>query len=200
MPSQNSRNSLSLYLKLLAPYLSVIVFWLIFHNAWLALLGYHLQTIFWLKETPFSKPWPDNKIDMAISLAMLAAGPFIYFILPLISKIDLSTWLSNYQLNGWLWLLIIPYFGLLHPFLEQAHWGPLREKTPASHFFFAGYHAIVLYSLLPVFWLLASFVVLTVASFIWQRIAKNSKRYSAPVLSHILADFGLVIAAWLLLR
>lgn len=200
MSGQNNRNKLHLFLKLLAPYLSVVVFWLILHNAWLALLGYHLQIIFWLRKTPFAKPWPNIKTDLALSLAMLSAGPFVYFVLPLISKIDLSTWLSYYQLNGRLWLLMIPYFGLIHPFLEQAHWGPLREQTAASHFFFAGYHAIVLYSLLPIFWLLAGFVVLAAASFIWQRIAKNSNSYSAPVLSHILADFGLVIAAWLLLR
>ena len=200
MLSQNNKNNTSLFLKLLAPYLSVIVFWLIFHNAWLALLAYHLQIIFWLKENPFSKPWPNNKIDLAMSLAMIVAGPFIYFVLPLISKVDLSSWLSYYYLNGWLWLLMIPYFGLLHPFLEQAHWGPLREETRASHFFFAGYHAIVLYSLLTVPWLLAGFMVLTAVSFIWKQIANNSKSYSAPVLSHILADFGVVIAAALLLR
>ena len=111
------------------------------------MLGYHLQIIFWLQKTPFTKPWPNIKNDLALSLAMLSAGPFVYFVLPLISKIDLSIWLSYYQLNGWLWLLMIPYFGLIHPFLEQAHWGPLREQTAASHFFFAGYHAMVLYSL-----------------------------------------------------
>jgi len=185
-------------LKLLAPYFSVIIFWLVFHNAYLALLGYHLQIVFWSKKSPFGKFWPNNKRDWFLSLAMLAAGPFIYFVLPLIAKTELSTWLSAYKLNGWLWLAMIPYFGLVHPFLEQAHWGPLREKTQLSHFFFAAYHTIVLYSLLPLFWLLAGFVVLTVASLIWQQIAENSNSYTAPVLSHILADFGVVIAAWLL--
>ena len=186
-------------LKLLAPYFSVIIFWIFLHSAWLALLGYHLQIIFWSKKSPFANPWPKQKRDIAISIAMVAAGPFIYFVLPLIAKVDLSAWLAQYKLTDWLWLAMIPYFGLVHPFLEQAHWGPLREKTQAAHFFFAGYHAIVLYSLLPIFWLFASFIVLAVASFVWQQIAKNSKSYSAPVASHILADFGVVVAAWLLL-
>lgn len=189
-----------LVLKLLTPYFSVIVFWVFLHNAWLALLGYHLQILFWSKKSPFDKPWPNQKFYIAISLAMSVAGLFIYFVLPLISKLDLSAWLLQYQLTGWSWLLIIPYFGLIHPFLEQAHWGPLRDKTLTAHLFFAGYHAIVLYSLLPIFWLLASFIVLAIASFIWQQIAKHSNSYFAPVLSHILADFGVVIAAWLLLQ
>ncbi len=194
------KTRINLYLKLLAPYFAVIIFWLFLQNAWLALLGYHLQIILWSKKLPFKNPWPSKKTDILISLAMAVAGPFIYFVLPLISQIDLSAWLLQYKLSGWLWLAMIPYFGLVHPFLEQAHWGPLREKTPAAGIFFAGYHVIVLYSLLTMFWLLASFIVLAAASLIWQQIAKNSKSYSAPVLSHILADFSVVIAAWLLLQ
>jgi len=193
------QEKISLILRLLAPYFSVIIFWVFLHNAWLALLGYHLQIMFWLKKSPFRNPLPANNRDLTISLAMVAAGPFIYFALPFITSVSLSEWMAEYHLTGWLWLLIIPYFGLIHPFLEQAHWGPLREKTLTAHFFFAGYHTIVLYSLLPTFWLAAGFIVLATTSFIWQQIAKNSNSYSAPVLSHILADFGVMIAVWLLL-
>ena len=59
-----------------------------------------------------------------------------------------------------------PYFGLVHPVLERVHWSPLRERTPFAHPIFAGYHLLVLSSLLSVSWLLISFALLTTASFL----------------------------------
>ncbi len=59
---------------------------------------------------------------------------------------------------------MVAYFGLVHPLLEQAHWTPLREATPIAHVAFAGYHMLVLASLLTVPWLAVCFVILTAAS------------------------------------
>ena len=39
--------------------------------------------------------------------------------------------------------------------------------------------------------------VLTTASFMWQHMAKRSNSLAAPVVSHILADLGIITAAWL---
>jgi hypothetical protein len=93
--------------------------------------------------------------------------------------------------------LMIPYFGLVHPILEQIHWKPLREKTITSHFAFAGYHVLVLYSLLAIPWVASCFIVLTITSFMWYKVALQYKTLSIPIFSHILADLGIVIVAWM---
>ena len=93
---------------------------------------------------------------------------------------------------------MIPYFGVIHPYIEQVHWAELREKTFLAHFMFAGYHMLVLYSLLTLPWLILCFVTLAAASYIWQYMTKQAGSLALPVLSHILADLGVVIAAWII--
>lgn len=55
---------------------------------------------------------------------------------------------------------------------------------------------IVLSSLLTLPWLLLCFGVLVGASFAWERMARASGSITVPIVSHILADLGVVIAAW----
>jgi hypothetical protein len=57
--------NMKLTAKLLAPYFAVGVFWCVFSNAWLAMLAYHAQILFWSRthlKTPFGcdrlqSPW-----------------------------------------------------------------------------------------------------------------------------------------------
>jgi hypothetical protein len=96
---------------------------------------------------------------------------------------------------------MIPYFGIVHPFLEQAHWGRLRESRfgSFSHGAFAAYHGIVVGSLLPPVWVLASILILIGASCTWTYMARQARGgLLVPTLSHIFADLGMVAAAALL--
>ena len=92
---------------------------------------------------------------------------------------------------------MIPYYGIIHPILEQIHWAPLREKTPLAHLAFAGYHVLVVYSLLTPPWLVLCFGVLAAASFVWQRMTTRTTSLAGPIVSHVLADLGVVVVAWL---
>jgi len=92
---------------------------------------------------------------------------------------------------------MIPYFGLVHPFFEQLHWGPLRDRTPLAHPLFAGYHVLVLSSILTAFWLVVCLACLVAASVLWQFMAARAKSLAIPVLSHILADLSVIVAVWL---
>ena len=83
---------------------------------------------------------------------------------------------------------MIPYFGLVHPLLEQMHWRPLRESTAWSHPIFAGYHMLVLSSLLSWPWLLLCFVVLLTGSLFWRQVVRATSSLTVPVLSHVIAD------------
>ena len=184
-------------LKLLAPYLAVGVFWCAFSNAWLAILSYHAQILFWSRRTPLNLRWPIRNWAILLALSTAAAGPLVYFLLPYITQVELGSWLEKYHLSGLSFIVMIPYFGLLHPLLEQIHWARIREDTPVSNPMFAGYHILVLYSLLTTPWLLVCFVILTSASFIWQQVARRANSLAVPIVSHILADLGIIVAAWL---
>jgi len=187
-----------LMLKLLAPYFAVGIFWCLFSDAWLAILAYHLQIIFWSR-SKLSENWkqPRGRLFF-LALPSAAAGPLLYFLLPHITVVDLSVWLGEFHLSRLSLMLMIPYFGLVHPCLEQMHWAGLRDKTVCAHFLFAGYHMLVLYSLLSLPWLLLCFAVLVLASYIWQQMARQTGSLALPILSHILADLSAVVAVWFL--
>jgi hypothetical protein len=189
--------NIKLYLKILAPYLAVVIFWCIFKNAWLTIIVYHAQIVFWSKKSLFRLRMPDRTSIIFAALPVVITGPLLYFILPFIIHTELAVWLTNYHFSRVSFIMMIPYFGLLHPFLEQIHWAPLRERTPATHPMFAGYHILVLYSLLTVPWLVVCFVILTTASLMWQKIMKKSNSLVVPVLSHVIADLGIIVAALL---
>ena len=183
-------------LRALAPIIAVMIFWCVWPNAWLAILSYHVQIVLWNWSGLRKMSLPLGVKWVLLALPMVLAGPLLYVMLPLITRIDLSVWLNTYHLSGLSLVLMIPYFGLVHPVLEQIHWHPLRETSTWFHFVFAGYHMIVLASLLSLPWLILCFCVLTGASFAWKWMHDKSHSLLIPTASHILADLGVVVAAW----
>jgi len=173
------------------------VFWCGLSNAWLAILAYHAQIIFWSRPSLSNWHRPRYSHTMLLALPCVLAGPMLYFLLPYITHQPLSIWLQNHHLSRISLLILIPYFGLLHPVLEQLHWTQLRQHTPISHAMFAGYHMVVLYTLLKAPWLILCFGVLLMASWTWQQMARKNHSLAGPMLSHILADLGIIVAAWL---
>jgi membrane protease YdiL (CAAX protease family) len=184
------------YLRALAPYIAVVTFWCAWRSAWLAILAYHAQILLWNWAALRKLRLPKARKDVFLALPTVLAGPVLFVLLPLVAKTDLSGWLDTYHLSGPALLLMIPYFGLIHPVLEQIHWGPLRETAVWSHPVFAGYHMIVLSSLLALPWLIICFGVLVGASFVWRLIYHKTRGLTVVVASHILADLGVVVATW----
>ena len=190
---------MKLLLKLLAPYLAVGIFWCVLKNGWLAILAYHTQVLFWSRHSWSEFRGPNRKRLLLTAIPTAIAGPLLYFILPYVAHTDLAAWLTLYKLTGLSLILMIPYFGIIHPIIEQMHWIQLREQSPVSHLLFAGYHMMVLYSLLKTPWLIACFVALTVTSIIWQHITRRAECLSVAALSHILADFGVILTTYFML-
>jgi len=185
-------------LKLLAPYLAVSIFWCIFSNGWLAILAYHAQVLFWNRRSLKGLRWPHKKRWLFAALPTIIAGPLVWVLLPHITHSELGAWLTEYKLTRVSLLLMVPYFGIIHPVLEQLHWEPLREQTPAAHFFFAGYHMLVLGSLITIPWIVFCFVALTVTSVIWQHLTHRADSLYPATLAHILADLGIILTAYLI--
>ncbi len=188
--------NIKLFLRALAPYIAVVTFWLIWPNAWLAILAYHAQILFWNWPFLHKMRLPRDRKSLILALPTVLVGPALYVLLPLITCTELSTWLDTYQLSGPALVFMIPYFGFVHPVLEQIHWHPFREASDWYHPVFAGYHILVLSSLITPPWLILCFGVLVGASLVWKRLCHCRRGLTVPVLSHILADLGVIVAAW----
>jgi hypothetical protein len=169
------------------------VCWCGLQNAWLAILAYHAQILF--HRHGRVRP-PRARLSLRPVLLAASAGPAAYLLLPLAARADLATLLSNYGLEGWSLLLMIPYFGLVHPVLEQAHWAPLRGTIPGAHLWFAGYHILVLATLLHPGWLPLCVLVLAGVSWTWGWMEGKGCAARTVVATHIAADVGVILAAW----
>ena len=191
--------------KILAPYLAVVVFFCRLRSAWLAILAYHLQILLWSRGGlgRVLEGW-DGRRFLALGLPCLLAGPLAYWLLPwMLSDETLGGWFAAYGIPRWSLVLLVPYFGLVHPVLEQAHWGPLRQERRGAwlvHFAFAGYHILVLQSLLRWEWVPAVFLLLLGVSLVWTRVQREAGGLAVPAASHVLADLGIVVAALLRTR
>jgi len=184
---------------MLAPYAAVLIFWCGLHSAWAALLAYHAQIFLWSRHDVRRVLAGWNPRLFILALPSLAAGPLTYFLLPLMSRQPVHAWLAAFGLTGWALLAMLPYYGLVHPVLEQAHWGPLRGHPrvgPLAHVLFAGYHALTVALLLRPPWILACVGVLWLSSVCWQRMAAcRPGGLLVPALSQMMADAGLIVAA-----
>ena len=188
-------------LRMLAPYFAVIPLWCVYRNAWLCILVYHAQALLWSRAdlNRVRRGWNRNLFLIGV-LPCALAGPLAFFLLPIMMReVSLGTWLSEAGLGGVSLLVMVPYFGLVHPLIEQAHWNRLRSETHWAHVAFAAYHVLVLWSLLQPAWLALCFAVLLGASIGWTYVQrKPGGGLLAPYCMHAAADLGIVAAAWLL--
>lgn len=188
--------SLSFLLRAAAPYLAVGIVMGVFHNAWLAILVYHLQIVAWAVLMKPKLRFRVGARELLWAAASVVTGPLIYVLLPHVTSLELSDWLLRNSITKTHLAILIPYYGIFHPFLEQVHWAPLRRAHPSSHLLFSGYHILVLASLFTAPWLMATFISLAVVSAFWLYLEKRLGGLGAPIVSHLLADLGMVIAAW----
>ena len=214
----NTRQKVIFTLKIVAPYIAVITGLYIFNNAWLSIFLYHGQIVFWWligrgststreNTTPLILPERLKQLLTMASKGMLPisalAGVACYFLLPYMVRDigGLELWLSSNQLTGMALLLLIPYFGILHPPIEQTHWQPLiMLHSPyryISHISFAAYHGLVLYPILQPIWIVLCLIILSFISFLWSYVRQQKNGRTLTVFSHIFADIGIVSAAYL---
>ncbi len=199
-------------LAALVPYIAVWVGMYVFHSGWLAVLLYHLGVVaFLLYRKPAGlgqRMRAGVKLPILIPavLACAMAGPVVYFMWPwfAVSDAALPEWMAHYGLTGWSWLLLMPYFSLVHPVFEEIHW---REISPErvtgicwQDLLFAGYHVLVLFQVMDWPWLFLVFGILSGSSVFWRWAAARFGGYGLSVLTHAVADASVVVGVWLLLR
>lgn len=195
----------------LVPYIAVLLGMKVLGSAWSAILLYHAGIFLFLhfQQPAFSwkKVWRGNTpILIPAVLVCALAAPVVYFMWPWFGspEMGIPEWLAKYSLTGLQWLLLIPYFSIVHPVLEEIHWrglAPERVKGLCRQdLLFAGYHVLVLHELVYWPWLFLVFGVLAGSSFFWRWAADRFGGYLLPVLSHAAADAGVLIGVLFLLK
>jgi hypothetical protein len=178
-----------------APYLAVGVFLFVFHSAWLAILGYHVQIVAWSRGRIGIPDRPKGSALTSFLLPCALVGPALWVMLAFSPSVHLAPWLATYHLTGWAVLAMVPYYAVVNPVLEEVHWTPLRERTAFAHVAFAGYHVMLLSTLLAWPWLVVAFAALTVASMVWKRSSREARSLVPAILSHGTADLGIIVIA-----
>ena len=189
------------------PYLAVGVGLLWFHNAFLALLGFHFAIILSLlaarSTVPLKMLFQSKNIRWVV-LSVLACGSSgisLYFLWPYFGVIDDLPWqIESFGLTPSTWPLFIAYFALVNPLLEEYFWrgylgSPTRGLYP-SDFWYAGFHGLVLMGKVQTGVVLYSLGVLVFAGWLWRQLARADGGLLAPLLGHMAADFTILMAVY----
>lgn len=197
---------------LLLPYITIIPGLYIFHNLWIAIVSYHLSilliVIFGKDQHRFKQLIQGWSFSMSLFATIGCAinGVLIYYLWPFISPAgsDLAITLADLGLNDSNWILLILYYSLITPWLEEFYWRdllPSKLKYPIlSDVFFAGYHVFVLLLFVKPIFAVVAFVTLMIGAYSWRKISEKFDGFLVPVISHTAADISTIVAVYLLVH
>ncbi len=190
------------------------------HSAWAAILAYHFGIVSFaliLDGRRLGDPPDDSEgvsaqgrlalrwiLPLTILCALSGVAFYLLWSWMVRPGTSLSLWLAHRGMEGWSWWLFVPYYGLLHPVLEEWHWSRIgagvSSRIGVLDAIFAGYHLLVLATLVRWPWLVLIFVILLCSSAFWRDMYGARRTRFVPLLTHGVADLSIVIAASLLLR
>jgi hypothetical protein len=189
------------------PYLAVFLGMLILHNAWGALISFHLALLpLLITRKQIISPRFLAPVSMSVLLPVaalgLSAGLGLWLIWPYVGlPLDFSARVAALGLVGFVWPFFIVYFTLVNPWLEEAYWrAALTSPSPYPtlvDFLFAGYHIIILSLFVSLAWMLFAFVILATVGWFWRQVSRYTGSLLPAALSHLLADFSMLVVLYL---
>lgn len=194
--------------KMATPYAAVLVGLVWMRNAWLTLLLYHGLILAGTQlhgSGERTRFWEGGSLKACLVVVLPAL-----LIVPLLllrqnwifgGRDVLGPWLQERGLHGTNLAVFLLYFALVNPLLEERHWAPLRRESAHGwlrHTAFAGYHVLVLYTLLQPLGCGVAFAVLLAISWIWGITARRCRGSLVPLLSHALADMAIAVGVYLI--
>ena len=191
----------------LIPYLTVGLGVFVFHNAWVAILSYHVGMLGLLFLSGYKislrRAYSGKTVWLPVlgAVAGAASGIALYFIWPMLSiPADISKYVAGFGINSATWPFFLVYFILVNPFIEEYFWrgylaSPSRFFT-LNDVLFAGYHLLVLTGQISTFWLIGSFAVLTIAAWAWRQVNRVNGGILASTVSHWTADIMVILTIY----
>jgi membrane protease YdiL (CAAX protease family) len=191
----------------LSPYLAVGIgmFW--FHQAWVALLGFHFVIVLSLL---LAKPhlsikvlFKSNDFRWVILSVLLcgSSGVSLYVFWSTFEVVtDLPAQIKSLGLTSSTWPVFITYFVLVNPLIEEYFWrgylGNPTKRLYISDFLYSGFHGLVLMNKMQAGAIIFSLIVLVITGWFWRQVARADGGLLAPVLGHMAADFTILVAVY----
>jgi len=189
------------------PYITIGIGLLIFHNAWLAILGYHIGmvAVLFLSKTGISlkRVFEGNRLWIIFITALAGAngGILLYILWPLLSvPDDINLYIRSIGLNEQTWPVFLAYFILINPLIEEYYWrgylATVAKRITLNDLLFSGYHLIVLAGQMETIWLFVVFFGLTVGAWFWRQMNRLNGGLLASTISHITADIAVILTIY----
>jgi len=192
-----------------APYVAVLIGMYGLHSAWAAVFGYHLSMAlvltldgYWAQARRLGAGGP-AWLRAGGALFGIGGGAALYLLWPWLGvPAGFGRTLAQLGLTEAAWPLFLVYFCAVNPALEELYWRgylhhPSRRLIP-NDLLFAGYHLLVLAGYFAWPWLIAVFIGLTAAAWLWRQLARHTGGLLVPYLSHVAADAGIMGAVYVL--
>ena len=189
------------------PYMTTGIGLLVFHNAWLAILGYHagMVAVISLSKTGITvqRAFQGKRYWVLFITALAGAGGgiLLYILWPLLSvPDDINSYIRSIGLNERTWPVFLTYFILINPLIEEYYWrGYLAGSAKGialNDLLFSGYHLIVLAGQMETIWLIVVFFGLTIGAWFWRQMNKLAGGLLASTISHITADITVILTIY----
>ena len=189
------------------PYITIGIGLLIFYNAWLAILGYHIGmvAVLLLSKTGITikRAFQGNRywILFITALAGAISGIFLYILWPLLSvPDDINSYIRSIGLNERTWPVFLAYFILINPWIEEYYWrgylATVTKRIALNDLLFSGYHLIVLTGQMETIWLFVVFFGMTIGAWFWRQMNRLNGGLLASTISHIMADITVILTIY----
>ena len=191
----------------LMPYITISIGLLVFHNAWIAIIAYHLSMLVFLlisrRETSFGQLFGRHNSRILVVTFVFGAsgGLLLYLLWPFLAvPADINQYLHNIGLTTGSWPYFIAYFILINPLIEECFWrgylGGTSRNITLNDFLFSGYHLLVLTERINLTWLVAVFTILTLAAWFWRQSNTWNQGITASLVSHLAADTSVILTIY----
>jgi hypothetical protein len=189
------------------PYATIGIGLLVFHSAWLAIVGYHagMIAIIYLSGagSRLKESFRGNGfcIPVIAALAGACGGTLLYILWPYLGIAGgLNSYLRSIGLDERTWPAFLAYFIVMNPLIEEYYWrgylAPVGKGIGLNDLAFSGYHLIVMAGLLEPVWLLAAFVCLTAGAWFWRQMNRLNGGLLASTVSHLTADATVILTIY----
>ena len=189
------------------PYITIGIGLLVFHNAWMAILGYHtvMVAVLSLSRTGIAvkRTFQSNRhwIPFVTALAGAGGGSLLYILWPLLSvPDDINLYIRSIGLDERTWPVFLAYFILINPLIEEYYWrGYLATDAKGialNDLLFSGYHLIVLVGQMETIWLFVVFFSLIFGAWFWRQMNRLNGGLLASTISHITADITVILTIY----
>jgi len=191
------------------PYLAVGIGLLLYHNAWIAIFGYHIGIVLMVRFTgrgvPVRQIFQGREYRTLLVAILLGAsgGLLLYLLWPILAvPNDIEAYLESIGLNARTWPIFLAYFVTVNPLLEEYYWrgclGSQRRRPILNDLFFSGYHLLVLAGSVGAIWLPVIFLALAAAGWFWRQINRHASGLLPSVVSHIAGDIAVITTIYYL--